>query len=65
MLLHNAAFPNRDFVTLEGYQGRVGQQFLLQALRKGKLIGNAIGIIKAGDVAEEINHPGGAFRASC
>jgi hypothetical protein len=58
---NTAAFPNRDFITLEGYQSRVGQKFLLQALRKGKLIGNAIGTIKAGDVAAEINHPGGTF----
>ncbi|MCF3141448.1 fibronectin type III domain-containing protein [Paenarthrobacter sp. AR 02] len=53
-------FPDRDFVTIEGYQDRVGQTGLVEVTRKGAgVVGSAQGVVAAGDVAFEINHPGG------
>ncbi len=52
-------FPQRDFVTIEGYQGRVGQQATVTVIRKGVETSRAVGTVSAGDVALEINHPGG------
>jgi hypothetical protein len=52
-------FPDRDFVTLEGFQDRVGQTGLVEVRRAGAVIGSAKGVVEAGDVAFEVNHPGG------
>ena len=53
-------FPDRDFVTIEGYQDRVGQTAMVEVTRKGAgVVGSAQGVVQAGDVAFEINHPGG------
>jgi hypothetical protein len=52
-------FPDRDFVTIEGYQDRVGQVGTVEVRRNGEVIGSAKGTVEAGDVAFEINHPGG------
>jgi hypothetical protein len=52
-------FPNRDFVTVEGYQDHVGQVATLEVLRAGQVVGSAKGTVEAGDVAFEVNHPGG------
>ena len=52
-------FPQRDFVTIEGYQGRVGQQATVTVTRGGVETSRAVGRVAAGDVALEINHPGG------
>ncbi|HEY3573243.1 MAG TPA: fibronectin type III domain-containing protein [Arthrobacter sp.] len=52
-------FPNRDFVTLEGYQDHLGQTGTVEVKRAGKIIGSAEGVVAAGDVAFEVNHPGG------
>jgi hypothetical protein len=53
-------FPDRDFVTIEGYQDRLGQTATVEVTRPGAgVIGSAQGIVQAGDVAFEINHPGG------
>src|SRR3954468_17357604 len=52
-------FPNRDFITIEGYQDHVGEVGLVEVKRDGKVIGSAKGKAEAGDVAFEINHPGG------
>ncbi len=52
-------FPQRDFVTIEGYQGRVGQQATVTVTRNGVETSRAVGRVAAGDVALEINHPGG------
>jgi hypothetical protein len=53
-------FPDRDFVTIEGYQDHVGQTALVEVTRPGVgVIGSAQGKVEAGDVAFEINHPGG------
>ncbi len=53
-------FPDRDFVTIEGYQNKLGQTATVEVNRPGVgLVGSAQGVVAAGDVAFEINHPGG------
>lgn len=53
-------FPDRDFVTIEGYQDRIGQTATVEVRRSGVgVVGSAQGVVSAGDVAFEINHPGG------
>jgi hypothetical protein len=52
-------FPDRDFVTIEGYQDRVGQSATVEVSRNGRVVGSAQSEVAAGDVAFEINHPGG------
>ncbi|WP_105035590.1 Ig-like domain-containing protein [Cryobacterium aureum] len=53
-------FPNRDFVVLEGYQNHVGETATVEVSRTGVgVIGSAQAVVQAGDVAFEINHPGG------
>ena len=53
-------FPNRDFITVEGYQDHIGQTATVEVTRPGVgIIGSASGVVAAGDVAFEINHPGG------
>ncbi|WP_448625580.1 chitobiase/beta-hexosaminidase C-terminal domain-containing protein [Geodermatophilus sp. URMC 64] len=53
-------FPDRDFVTVEGFQNRVGQTATLEVIRAGAVVGSAQSVVAAGDVAFEVNHPGGA-----
>jgi Fn3 associated/Fibronectin type III domain len=53
-------FPNRDFITIEGYQDHVGQTAKVEVTRPNVgVIGSAIAVVSGGDVAFEINHPGG------
>ena len=53
-------FPDRDFITIEGYQDRIGQTATVEVTRAGTgVIGSAKSVVSAGDVAFEINHPGG------
>jgi hypothetical protein len=52
-------FPNRDFITIEGYQDHAGEKATVELVRAGKVVGSAIGTISGGDVAFEVNHPGG------
>jgi len=52
-------FPDRDFVTIEGYQDHVGQTATIEVWRGTQIVGSAQGVVEAGDVAFEINHPGG------
>jgi hypothetical protein len=52
-------FPDRDFVSVEGYQNHKGEIALLEVLRDGKVIGSAKSVVAEGDVAFEVNHPGG------
>ena len=52
-------FPDRDFVTVEGYQDHVGQTATVEVWRGTQIVGSAQGVVEAGDVAFEINHPGG------
>jgi hypothetical protein len=53
-------FPNRDFVTIEGYQDHIGETATIEVKRPGVgIVGSAQGVVEEGDVAFEINHPGG------
>ncbi|MCU1424374.1 MAG: Fibronectin type domain protein [Microbacteriaceae bacterium] len=53
-------FPDRDFITIEGYQDRVGQTATVEVTRPGVgVVGSAKSVVSKGDVAFEINHPGG------
>ncbi|VXB76451.1 Fibronectin type III domain protein [Arthrobacter sp. 9AX] len=53
-------FPDRDFVTIEGYQDKIGQTATVEVNRPGTgIVGSAKAVVAAGDVAFEINHPGG------
>ena len=53
-------FPDRDFVTIEGYQDHIGQTATIQVRRPGVgIVGSAQSVVSAGDVAFEVNHPGG------
>src|SRR4029079_4420641 len=52
-------FPDRDFVTIEGYQNHIGDEALVEVTRNGQVIGSAKGVVEEGDVAFEVNHPGG------
>jgi Fibronectin type III domain/Chitobiase/beta-hexosaminidase C-terminal domain len=53
-------FPDRDFLSVEGYQDRVGQTALIEVTRGGEVVGSAKATVAEGDPALEINHPGGA-----
>lgn len=52
-------FPDRDFVSIEGYEGHAGETATLEVKRAGKIIGSAEAAVDAGGVAFEVNHPGG------
>jgi hypothetical protein len=52
-------FPNRDFVTVEGFKDHAGETATLEITRAGSVIGSAHAVVSGGDVAFEINHPGG------
>ncbi|KAJ3147897.1 hypothetical protein HDU86_007635 [Geranomyces michiganensis] len=53
------AFPDRDFITIEGYIERAGQQMTVEVFRGNTVVGYAAGPVSGADVALEINHPGG------
>jgi hypothetical protein len=52
-------FPDRDFLSLEGYQDYVDKTARIEVIRNGQVVGSAVGKIAEGDPALEINHPGG------
>jgi len=53
-------FPDRDFVTVEGYQDHIGETATLEVSRPGVgIVGSAQAVVEEGDVAFEVNHPGG------
>lgn len=53
-------FPNRDFVSAEGFQDHVGESALVKVTRPGTgVVGSAQVIVGPGAVPFEINHPGG------
>ncbi len=55
-----AVFPNRDFITVEGFADHVGDSALIEVVRPGiGVVGSAVGVVSGGDVAFEVNHPGG------
>jgi hypothetical protein len=58
-------FPNRDFIAVEGYQDHVGETATVEVTRPGVgVVGSAQGVVAEGDVAFEINHPGGYCRGA-
>ncbi|NUS52640.1 MAG: fibronectin type III domain-containing protein [Nocardioidaceae bacterium] len=53
-------FPDRDFVSVEGYAEHAGETATVEVTRPGVgVIGSAKGDVSGTDVAFEINHPGG------
>ncbi len=62
-------FPERDFITVEGFNGisgaqsYAGEQLTLQVVRNingvSVLQGEAVGTVSGTDIAFEVNHPGG------
>ena len=55
-------FPNRDFITVEGYAEHKGETGTITVRRPslgGQVVGSAQGVVSGGDVAFEVNHPGG------
>ncbi len=53
-------FPNRDFITIEGFAEHAGESGKVEVTRPGVgVIGSAVAVHSGGDVAFEINHPGG------
>lgn len=53
-------FPDRDFLSAEGFQDHVNETALVDVTRPGVgVVGSAQVEIGAGDVPFEINHPGG------
>ena len=48
-------FPDRDFITIQGYQDHIGQTGIVEITRPGVgIISSAAGVVAAGDVAFEI-----------
>ena len=52
-------FPERDFCTLENFKAQTDQPLLIEVNRNGAIVGSAMGTVSGGNVAFEINHPGG------
>jgi hypothetical protein len=55
-------FPNRDFITVEGYSAHQGETATVTLTRPSlgnQVVGSATGVVSGADVAFEINHPGG------
>jgi Fibronectin type III domain len=52
-------FPDRDFISVEGFQDHVGETATVEIKRGSQVMGSAKAVVAAGDVAFEINHPGG------
>ena len=52
-------FPDRDFLSAEGFDGHVGENALVQVIRGGEVIGAAEVTLEPGGVPFEVNHPGG------
>jgi hypothetical protein len=53
-------FPDRDFVSVEGYADHRGETATVEVTRPGSgVIGSAEAVVSGADVAFEVNHPGG------
>src|SRR5680860_1329084 len=53
-------FPNRDFVSVQGYADHAGETATVTVDRPGVgLVGSATAVVSGSDVAFEVNHPGG------
>lgn len=53
-------FPERDFVTVEGYEAQAGQDLEIRVIRGDVEVGRSVVTATAGDPSAEVNHPGGA-----
>lgn len=53
-----AAFPERDFITIEGFIEYAGKTLTVEVYRNNLLVGSAAGVVSGTDVAFEVNHPG-------
>ncbi|MFP5253553.1 MAG: chitobiase/beta-hexosaminidase C-terminal domain-containing protein [Actinomycetes bacterium] len=53
-------FPERDFVTIEGYEAEAGETLEVRVIRGEVEVGRSIVTAAAGDPSAEVNHPGGA-----
>ncbi len=52
-------FPDRDFVSVEGFEQHAGETALLEVVRGTTVMGSAKAVVESGGVAFEVNHPGG------
>src|SRR6478672_13724002 len=53
-------FPDRDFVSVEGYAEHAGETATIEVTRPGTgVMGSAKAVVSGTDVAFEVNHPGG------
>ncbi len=52
-------FPDRDFLSVEGFDAHIGENALVQVIRGGQVIGAAEVTLVPGGVPFEVNHPGG------
>lgn len=52
-------FPDRDFVSVEGFSGHAGETATLTVTRGTTVMGMAKAEVSGTDVAFEVNHPGG------
>jgi hypothetical protein len=52
-------FPDRDFVSVEGFAGHAGDTATVNVTRNGAVVGSTKAVVSGTDVAFEINHPGG------
>lgn len=53
-------FPNRDFVSVQGYADHAGETATVTVDRPGVgVVGSATAVVSGTDVAFEVNHPGG------
>src|SRR3954452_7267514 len=57
---HIIVFPDRDFVSVEGYEAHAGETATLTLTRPGAgVMGSAKAVVSDSGVAFEVNHPGG------
>ncbi len=52
-------FPDRDFVSVEGFEQHAGETALLEVTRGTSVIGSTKALVDGGGIAFEVNHPGG------
>jgi len=52
-------FPDRDFLSVEGFDAHIGENALVQVIRGGQVVGAAEVTLGPGGVPFEVNHPGG------
>src|SRR3954470_11780355 len=52
-------FPDRDFVSVEGFSDHAGETATLEIKRGTQVMGSAKAVVSGEDVAFEVNHPGG------